>query len=609
MPEWVTALEAAVLTGASETDVLQAVTSGRINASPISLGRGGNGVLMVRLADVQAMVDASAPPPPAPVTVTLPPAAPPPVATPPEPTAPSSNGVTSFDASTVWAEPADVAPPVVVEPVQTAPPVVVQPPVQPAPPAPAPVVEPTPIAPVVEPAPVVPVTAVAPPVAAPAPVAPLVEPTPIAPVAEPVPPAPIAEIVPTGPIASVAAAPAVAPAPAPAPPPVVLTPVPAPAESEFASPDTATGPTGLWGERPMPPVAIPVPVPESTRPRLRNPKTLAAAILALALLAAAVYVAQPGTLGKHKHVATGSLGAAPPSVVWAMPTAHGVQLAVVGLPKTGPGIALALPSETHVVLPAGDISTVGSSSGSGPRAQAVAQNVLLKRVGHYLVSTPASLSRLVDDLGGLDVDTEAPFTFNGHRLEAGTVKMTGAMALAYLSQANAEDVTGRWEDVIAAVLAAPSEPADWADVGASDDLAVVSRLLAASRGATVLEMPTAPATGGGVQPDRDGLASILTQFGTSLGNITRVVVVNGSGAPGLGTLIDGKLAPYGFSVLTSENAQHFDVRRTQIVASGEANLAAAEQAQKVLGVGTVKVTDQPTSLSDVTIIVGKDFSG
>ncbi len=326
------------------------------------------------------------------------------------------------------------------------------------------------------------------------------------------------------------------------------------------------------------------------------------------LLGAAVYVARPGTLGKPKPPPAGSLGAAPPSVVWAMPTAHGVQLAVVGLPKNGTGIVLALPSATHVILPAGDISTIGASAGSGPRAQAVAQNILLKRVGHYLVSTPASLAQLVDDLGGLDIGTEAAFTFGGHRIDAGTVQMTGAMALAYLSQATADDVTGRWEDVIAAVLLAPSEAADWSTVGASDDLSVVSRLLASSRGATVYEMPTAPAVGGGDDVDRDALGSMLDRFGSSLGDITRVVVVNGSGAPGLGTLIDGRLAPYGFSVVTSENASHFNVRRTQIVASGDENVAAATQAQKVLGVGTVKVSDQPTSLSDVTIIVGKDFS-
>jgi LytR cell envelope-related transcriptional attenuator len=541
MPEWVTALEAAVLTGASETDVLEAVRSGRITAAPISLGRGGNGVLMVRLRDVQALVETAAPSAPQ-VTVTLPPAPPQtPVA---EPLAPSSNGVAAFDPSTVWAEP---SPPAIVEP----------PPVDPAPIAVAPVAP----APVVQP---------------------------------PVAPAPVVQL-------------PVAPAPVSAPP--ALTLAPAPAEPGIAGPGRTPLPSTIWDEPTAQPAAVPVRVRrEPTRPRLRNPKTLTAAILAVLLLGAAVYVARPGTLGKPKPPPAGSLGAAPPSVVWAMPTAHGVQLAVVGLPKNGTGIALALPSATHVILPAGDISTIGASAGSGPRAQAVAQNILLKRVGHYLVSTPASLAQLVDDLGGLDIGTEAPFTFGGHRIEAGTVQMTGAMALAYLSQATADDVTGRWEDVIAAVLLAPSEAADWSTVGASDDLSVVSRLLASSRGATVYEMPTAPAVGGGDDVDRDALGSMLDRFGSSLGDITRVVVVNGSGAPGLGTLIDGRLAPYGFSVVTSENASHFDVRRTQVVASGDENVAAATQARKILGVGTVNVSDQPTSLSDVTIIVGKDFS-
>jgi hypothetical protein len=200
-----------------------------------------------------------------------------------------------------------------------------------------------------------------------------------------------------------------------------LTAVPAP----VAAP--TTGPISIWNDR-AEPVVVPVLVPrESARPRLRNPKTLTAAILALVLLAAAVYVARPGTLGKPRKPPTGSLGQSPPSVVWAMPTAHGVQLAVVGVPRGGSGLALALPSGTarHCC---GRHLYRRCEPGSGPRAQAVAQNLLLKRVGHYLVSTPSSLSALVDDLGGVDVQTEGAFTFGGHRIAAGTVKMTGPMA-------------------------------------------------------------------------------------------------------------------------------------------------------------------------------------
>ena len=127
-------------------------------------------------------------------------------------------------------------------------------------------------------------------------------------------------------------------------------------------------------------------------------------------------------------------------------------------------------------------------------------------------------------------------------------------------------------------------------------------------GATVYEMPTAPAVGGGTTSTATRSGACSTGSGRASADITRVVVVNGSGAPGLGTLIDGRLAPV--RVLGRDLGERFTLQRqaNQIVASGDENVAAATQAQKVLGVGTVKVSDQPTSLSDVTIIVGKDFS-
>src|SRR5262245_54563382 len=62
MPEWVTALEAAVLTGASEIVVLDAVRSGRLQASPLSMGKGSSGVVLVRLRDVQALVEETSSP-------------------------------------------------------------------------------------------------------------------------------------------------------------------------------------------------------------------------------------------------------------------------------------------------------------------------------------------------------------------------------------------------------------------------------------------------------------------------------------------------------------------------------------------------------------------
>jgi hypothetical protein len=56
-----------------------------------------------------------------------------------------------------------------------------------------------------------------------------------------------------------------------------------------------------------------------------------------------------------------------------------------------------------------------------------------------------------------------------------------------------------------------------------------------------------------------------------------------------------------------QNLSTFDQEETQVVASSSEFLAAAHRAQRLLGVGSVYRTDQPTFLADVTVIVGKDF--
>ncbi|HXY71193.1 MAG TPA: hypothetical protein VEM41_01505, partial [Actinomycetota bacterium] len=60
LPEWVTALEAAVLTGTSEADILEAAKAGRIRCTPLKVRRGAPDVILVRVNDVQAIL--SAPP-------------------------------------------------------------------------------------------------------------------------------------------------------------------------------------------------------------------------------------------------------------------------------------------------------------------------------------------------------------------------------------------------------------------------------------------------------------------------------------------------------------------------------------------------------------------
>ena len=406
---------------------------------------------------------------------------------------------------------------------------------------------------------------------------------------------------------------------APAPPPVAVPAAQGPSTAVVAMPATTTSsaapaqpawspPSTVWSERPADWRAIPSRETPSAKARLRNPKTLAVAVLALGLLVAAVVVTRPRDPGSSPETRFGSIGTSPPSVAWAIETPTGTQLAVIGVPHNGAPAAMAIPDQTNVVLPAGNTVAAGQGAADGAQAQAVAQILLRHRVGHYLYSSTGQLASQIDRLGGIQVQTESSFTYNGHTIHPGDVTMTGAMAVAYLTSGSADDATARWEDVLSGIMVASDNPSEWAAAGTTDDATVVARVMAAAKGASVSEMPTAPSSSGGLNVDQKALDRMLPSFGTSLGTLVRVVVVNGSGAPGLGTLINDKLAPAGFVVVASQNATHFNQHRTQIVATGNEFVDAARRAQALLGVGAVEVSNEPSQLADLTIVVGKDFS-
>jgi hypothetical protein len=58
----------------------------------------------------------------------------------------------------------------------------------------------------------------------------------------------------------------------------------------------------------------------------------------------------------------------------------------------------------------------------------------------------------------------------------------------------------------------------------------------------------------------------------------------------------------------SQNAATFGLATTDVIANGDENLAAAKAARKALGVGRVGVSQVPSGLGDITIVVGKDFT-
>jgi LytR cell envelope-related transcriptional attenuator/cell envelope-related transcriptional attenuator-like protein len=353
--------------------------------------------------------------------------------------------------------------------------------------------------------------------------------------------------------------------------------------------------------------------PERPRrlPRWMNPRTAGAALGLFLALIIVMVVSDPVrrfVLGASAPGGSPSLG----TMVWSVRTASGSSLVVVISEPAGRApLVIAIPAHTSVDLPGGGASTVGDAAITPGMAVAATQATLNIRVPHHLVIDEHDLQALVDRLGGIQVDVEALFQSGHQPLGPGLTRLLGTDVAAYLSTAtDTDDLTARWEDVLAGLMAGPADPGLWTfPLGQTDDVSRAARMLAAAHGAAVGELPTAPSDGT-IQPDLKAIAALVRQSFAAPGvPLVRVVVLNGNGRPGMGALISARLSLLGFRVVAAQNAPSFRMQETQVVAADEGFLPQAEQVVATLQLGKVYVGAQPTGIADVTIIVGKDFGG
>jgi len=90
--------------------------------------------------------------------------------------------------------------------------------------------------------------------------------------------------------------------------------------------------------------------------------------------------------------------------------------------------------------------------------------------------------------------------------------------------------------------------------------------------------------------------------------ITRVVVLNGSGAPGIAGKVAEKLIQNGYKVVESKNADNFDYQVTQII-NFRADSQAVNKIRILLGTGVITRKKPLQNLVDIAVIVGKDYQG
>jgi len=330
------------------------------------------------------------------------------------------------------------------------------------------------------------------------------------------------------------------------------------------------------------------------------------------LLIAAVAVA--GTVfllnrraGPAKRPKAAASGPLPSTVVWSVNTGLQSFVALVTNPGGLGPVAVAIPDETLVDIPGGP-ATVGESAGDPGLLVAAAQATLGRRVDHYLLMSDLDLGALVGRVGPIEVQVDEPFVWNGRTFGPGTVSLTGGPVISYLEAGTADDRTSRWEEILTGVFSARPNPERWSgSLGMTDSAQAVRSLLLAANQAAVLELPTAPAEGGGLLADPEDVADFAdSHLGPAGPALVRVIVLSASSGRhdvlGLAT----RLAPAGYRVVAAQPART-KLALTQIVASDESFLAKANEVRAMLGVGSVYVGPESSGVADITIVLGKDY--
>jgi LytR cell envelope-related transcriptional attenuator/LytR_cpsA_psr family len=258
-----------------------------------------------------------------------------------------------------------------------------------------------------------------------------------------------------------------------------------------------------------------------------------------------------------------------------------------------------------VIMPgAGEMSSEELRDLDGPSMQIGVSNVDGVWNDHYAIIDLDRLGALVDRMGGLNADLGDLYPSGDDVFGPGETTLTGPQVIALLRQ-RADDTAARFADVLNALLAGQPalSPTDLTD---TDDAQAAAEILR-SGAARVEVMPTQSLVGASTtipaQPDLDELMTEL--FGAEAP--ARAEIRNGNGEPGVGTSVGALLIPAGFRVVLSDNADTFDHETTQVIADGPDNEQTAAAARDALGVGKLIVSQVPSGVADVTVIVGHDF--
>jgi LytR cell envelope-related transcriptional attenuator len=265
--------------------------------------------------------------------------------------------------------------------------------------------------------------------------------------------------------------------------------------------------------------------------------------------------------------------------------------AVVGSTGGAHG-ALVLPTEIQVTIPGQGEATLGDALSLPPRqAATTVANVLGVWVDHHLVLDGDGLAGIVEGSGGITVGSDT---------------MSGREVVAMLESAGA-GAGSAFSLVLSGLLA----DAEWEPsvLAGADSASSVAEALEAAREATVSTIPVVQAATGIFVSEPEAVRqAIVEAFGGPDREVVRVIVLNGSGVPGVGELVAERIVPGGFRIVVSENAGDFDHDETLVVVGSADDVVLGERVRDLLGTGSVNVSVS-SGIAPVTVVVGKDFTG
>jgi polyisoprenyl-teichoic acid--peptidoglycan teichoic acid transferase len=388
------------------------------------------------------------------------------------------------------------------------------------------------------------------------------------------------------------------------------------------------------------------------RQRLRLAGLALAGVL-LAVVAAAATVLAATWLDRPTapHALPGATAGPPQqTLLLVQHEAEGTQARSVTLLASGEeetrGLVLFVPVGTLMDVPGVGLDQLGLALqyGGTPLVQSTVENALGVQIDHAAEVTDAGLAAWLDRVGGLEVEVperlvarrddgsaDVRFEPGRQRLDGGRLaelwgfRQRGEDELATLSRQQrvleALFTVGLADDARAQLLeGGPPQLATEAEEAWLDDLFAGLGAALEDERLRFSILPVEPfggeGPGGAAYRVREADARELVT-GHLAGSMpigggpeaTRVQVLNGVGVPGIGQAVDRRLDRGTFRIVLSDNARSFDFDATQIVVYEETEqaLAAARRVQELLGVGTIRVSRQPQSVVDLTIVVGADF--